>query len=227
MVEVVGHTKQERLPLLGCRYVVPVAAGSPVGSVITAAVVGAVMVGLGDGLDAAIVYSQADQRRSSMDCNIYDPTHYLMMGLTLGLLGSTLFALGIIHYGIVALTNRVLSHYNWPLLVGAMALLNVALSITAMLVTTGTDYAGTQKVAILLASVALASATVWVFQGQLCGHVSTRRPWRRSSQPSRSSRDEMFLSGSHIVPASDCRNRQRPLGHPHRREVPSHGEGTS
>ena len=132
----------------------------------TAAVLGAVIVGLGNGLNAAILYSQADQCRTPLDCNIYDPNHYVVMGLTLGLLGSTIFALGMIYYGIVALTSRVLSRYNWlPLVVGVMALLNIAVSTIAMLATSGIDYAGTQKVEIMLAAVALASATVWVLLG--------------------------------------------------------------
>ena len=132
----------------------------------TAAILGAVFVGLGNGLDAAILYSQADQCRTPLDCNIFDPNHYVMMGLTLGLLGSTIFALGMIYYGIVACTNRVLSRHNWlPLVVGVMALLNIAGSIIAMLATSGIDYAGTQKVAIMLAAVTLASGIAWVLLG--------------------------------------------------------------
>jgi hypothetical protein len=154
------------LALIGLQVRGASRAGSLTWPGITAAVIGAVIVGLGNGLDATIVYSQADQCRTPLDCNIYDPSHYLMIGLMLGLLGSTIFALGMIHYGIVALTSRVLLRYNWLLLVvGAMALLNVAVSVSATLATSGTDYAGTQKVAILLAAVALASATVWVFLG--------------------------------------------------------------
>jgi hypothetical protein len=133
---------------------------------ISVAAVGAGLAGLSNGLNSVIIYSQAGGCRIPLDCDFYDPNHYLVIGFILELLGSPIFGLGMILYGIVALRRHVLSYYNGlPLAVGAMALVNVAVSVSAMLAATGTDYAGTQKVEIVLAAVALGSATVWVLLG--------------------------------------------------------------
>jgi hypothetical protein len=133
---------------------------------ITAAVLGAVIIELGNGLVAVIMYSQADGCRTPLNCNYFDPNHYLYLDFMAGLLGSVIFASGMIIYGVAALTRRLLSRHNGlPLVVGVMALLGDAASVIATSTSSGTDYAGTQKLAIMLAVVALATAVVWVLLG--------------------------------------------------------------
>ena len=118
---------------------------------ITVAIIGMVISGLGSGLTSVVLYSQAGSCYSPLDCNFYDPDRYLLMGYMGGMLGSVIFAIGMIVYGIVALRRRVLPRHNWLLLaIGLIPLLSVAASVIAMLVSGGSDYAGTQKVAIML-----------------------------------------------------------------------------
>ena len=89
----------------------------------------------------------------------------------MGLLGSIIFTIGIVVYGIVvsgivALRRRVLPGYNWlPLIVGIIPLLTLAASVIAMLVSGGSDYAGTQKVAIMLGVPTLAANIAWILLG--------------------------------------------------------------
>jgi len=133
---------------------------------ITLAIVGMVISGLGSGLTSVLLYSQADSCYSPLNCNFYDPNGYLMMGYMVGLLGSIIFTIGIVVYGIVTLRRRILPGYNWlPLIVGIIPLLTLAASVIAMLVSGGTDYAGTQKVAIMLGVPTLALAILWVWLG--------------------------------------------------------------
>ena len=133
---------------------------------ITVAALGAVVTGLGNGLDAVIMASQADGCRTPQNCNYYDPDHYLYLGFMAGLLGSVIFASGMIVSGIPALRRRVLSRHNGlPLLVGVMALLGVAAAVIATFTSPGIDGAGLQKVAIMFATVALVAAVVWVLLG--------------------------------------------------------------
>jgi hypothetical protein len=133
---------------------------------ISAAVLGAVLIGLGTGLDAVIMYSQADGCRTPLNCNYYDPDNYLLMGFLAGFSGSVILAIGMILYGIAALRRRFLSRRNGlPLVVGVMALLGIAASVIAMFASSGTDYTGMEKLAIMLAAVALASAVVWALLG--------------------------------------------------------------
>src|SRR5258706_5069142 len=133
---------------------------------ITVAALGAVITGLGNGLDAVIMTSQADGCRTPLNCNYYDPNHYLYLGFMAGLLGSVIFASGMLVYGIPALRRRILSQHNGlPLIVGVMALLGVVAAVIATFTGSGTDYAGTQKLAIMCAAVALAAAVVWVLLG--------------------------------------------------------------
>lgn len=133
---------------------------------ITLAILGTVISSLGSGLTSVILYSQADSCYSPLNCNFYDPNGYLMMGYMVGLLGSIIFTIGIVVYGIVTLRRRVLPRYNWlPLTVGIIPLLTLAASVIAMLVSGGSDYAGTQKVAIMLGVPTLALAILWVWLG--------------------------------------------------------------
>ena len=133
---------------------------------ITLAIVGMVISGLGSGLTSVFLYSQADSCYSPLNCNFYDPNRYLMMGYMVGLLGSIIFTIGIVVYGIVTLRRRVLPGYNWlPLIVGIIPLLTLAASVIAMLVSGGSDYAGTQKVAIMLGVPTLAVDIAWILLG--------------------------------------------------------------
>jgi hypothetical protein len=133
---------------------------------ITVAIIGMVISGLGSGLTSVVLYSQAGSCYSPLDCNFYDPDRYLLMGYMGGMLGSVIFAIGMIVYGITALRRRVLSRHNWLLLaIGLISLLSVAASVIAMLVSGGSDYAGTQKVAIMLSVPSLASAILWIALG--------------------------------------------------------------
>jgi hypothetical protein len=133
---------------------------------ITLAILGMVISGLGSGLTSVFLYSQAGSCYSPLNCNFYDPNGYLMMGYMVELLGSIIFTVGIVVYGIVALRRRILPRYNWlPLIVGIIPLLTLAASVIAMLVSGGSDYAGTQKVAIMLDVPTLALAILWVWLG--------------------------------------------------------------
>lgn len=117
-------------------------------------------------LTSVFLYSQADSCYSPLNCNFYDPNRYLMMGYMVGLLGSIIFTIGIVVYGIVTLRRRVLPGYNWlPLIVGIIPLLTLAASVIAMLVSRGSDYAGTQKVAIMLGVPTLAADIAWILLG--------------------------------------------------------------
>ncbi len=83
-----------------------------------------------------------------------------------GMLGSVIFAIGMIVYGITALRRHILPRHNWLLLaIGLILLLNIVTSVIAMLVSGGSDYAGTQKVAIMLSVAPLASAVMWILLG--------------------------------------------------------------
>lgn len=133
---------------------------------ITTAILGMLLTELGNGLTSVVMYSQANGCRTPLDCNFYDPNHYMKMGYLVGLLGSMVFMVGMIAYGIAALRRRILPRQNWlPLVVGMMPLLNLAASIVALLVSPGTDYAGDQKVMIMLDTVTLAFAIVWILLG--------------------------------------------------------------
>ena len=133
---------------------------------VTMAILGEVIVGLGNVLQAIVTFPQAGACRTPLNCNFYDPNHYALTGYMLALLGSLLFVVGMIFYGIVALRRRALSRHNeLPLVVGLLTLLSGAASFIAILVSTGSDYAGTQKVEIMISSVALLSAVAWILLG--------------------------------------------------------------
>lgn len=133
---------------------------------ITVAILGMVISGLGSGLTSAVMYSQSDMCSGPLNCSFYDPHGYGMMGYMVGLLGSVIFAIGMISYGVIALRRHIMPRRNWlPLLAGAAPLLTVAASVIAMLVSGGSDYAGTQKVTIMLGVAPLAFAIVWILLG--------------------------------------------------------------
>ncbi|HET8909018.1 MAG TPA: hypothetical protein VFN11_18840, partial [Ktedonobacterales bacterium] len=133
---------------------------------ITFAILGGVIAGLGNGVTSTVLYSQANSCVSLLDCNFYDPGGYMMMGYMVGLLGSALFAIGMVLYGIVALRRRFLAWGNWiPLVLGLTPLLLIAASVIAALASGGTDYAGSQKIAIVLDTAALVPAIFWVLLG--------------------------------------------------------------
>jgi hypothetical protein len=133
---------------------------------ITVAILGGVIAGLGNGITSTVLYSQANSCASPLDCNFYDPGGYAMMGYMVGLLGSVLFAIGMVLYGIVALRRRFLARGNWiPLVLGLTPLLLIAASVIAALASGGTDYAGSQKIAIVLDAAALVAAIFWVLLG--------------------------------------------------------------
>ncbi len=141
-------------------------AGVPGWVGITAALLGATIAGLGYGLFASVMYSQADSCFSLHNCNFYDPNHYASMGVMVGLLGTVIFIPGMILYSVMALRRRILPRYNWlPLAAAIIALLNIAASFIALLVNGGSDGAGVQKVAIMLNSLSLAFAIVWILLG--------------------------------------------------------------
>jgi len=133
---------------------------------ITGAILGLIVAALGSGLTSVVMYSQAGSCYSPLNCNFYDPDRYLLMGYMGGMLGSVIFAIGMIVFGITALRRRVLPRHNWLLLtIGLILLLNIATSVIAMLVSGGSDYAGTQKVVIMLSVLPLASAILWIALG--------------------------------------------------------------
>jgi hypothetical protein len=133
---------------------------------ITLAIIGMVISGLGNGLTSGVMYSQADACGGPLNCNFYDPNGYARMGYMVGLLGSVIFAIGMVVYGIVAQRRRILPRGNWLLLVvGVMPFLTVAASVIAMLASGGSDYAGTQKVAIMLGVPVLTFAILWILLG--------------------------------------------------------------
>ena len=96
----------------------------------------------------------------------YDPDRYLLMGYMGGMLGSVIFAIGMIVYGITAL-NVAFCHDTTGSCsaIGLISLLSVAASVIAMLVSGGSDYAGTQKVAIMFSAPPIASAILWIALG--------------------------------------------------------------
>lgn len=114
----------------------------------------------------AVQYSQASNCVSPLDCNFYDPGGFGMMGYIVGLLGSVIFTIGMVFYGIAALRRRPLRWGNWiPLVLGLTPLLLVGASVIAAFASSGTDYAGMQKVSIVLAVAALTPAVLWVLLG--------------------------------------------------------------
>lgn len=152
---------------------------------VTVAILGMVISGLGNGLISAIMYSQADTCGSPLNCNFYDPNGYAIMGYMLGLGGSIIFAIGMIVYGIVALRRRILPRRNWlPLIAGVLPLLIIATTIIAMIVSGGSDYAGIQKVSIMLGVPPLAIAIIWILLGiALRPHGDEEAPEQNISTP--------------------------------------------
>ena len=133
---------------------------------VTVAIIGLGISALGSGLVSVIMYSQFDSCSSPLNCNFYDPDRYLMMGYLAGMLGTIIVAIGILIYGVVAIRRHILPRRNWLLLcIGVLLLLNIAATIVAMLVSGGSDYAGTQKVTIMLSIWPLALSIVWILLG--------------------------------------------------------------
>ncbi|HEU4781928.1 MAG TPA: hypothetical protein VFS83_01180 [Ktedonobacterales bacterium] len=134
---------------------------------ITVAVIGMIISSLGSGLTSALMYSQADTCNSALNCNVYDPSGYLMMGNMVGLLGTVISAIGMVIYGIIALRRRVLPRGNWLLLaVGITGLLDAAAAAFIGTMTgSSVDAAGLLKVAIILSVPALAVDIAWILLG--------------------------------------------------------------
>jgi len=132
---------------------------------ITTSVIGTFLVAAGNGYWSALVYSQAGGCVNPSSCSVYDPQHYGSVALIAQLLGMTLFAVGMILYGIVALRQHVLRWNGAPLLIGLFALLSPASYIFAVFVSAGTDYAGLLRVDLVLSAVALLLAAAWIALG--------------------------------------------------------------
>lgn len=158
----------------------------PIGWIsMTIAIIGIIISGLGNGLTAAVMYSQADMCGGPLNCNFYDPNGYGIMGYMVGLGGSIIFAIGMVVYGIVALRRHVLSRRNWlPLVAGILPFFTIPITIIAMLVSGGSDYAGTQKVSIMLGVPPLAIAIIWILLGvALWPRGDEEAPTRNISTP--------------------------------------------
>ena len=133
---------------------------------ITVAVMGLVITALGNGLVSVVMYSQFGSCYSPLNCNFYDPDRYLMMGSIGGMLGTIIFALGMLDYGAVAIRRHILPRRNWLVLaIGVIMLLNIAATIVAILMSAGTDYAGMQKLEILVGVWPLALSILWILLG--------------------------------------------------------------
>lgn len=147
---------------------------------ITIAIVGAALSGLGGSVTSALQYSQAASCASPLNCNFHDPSGFAIMGYMLGLLGSVFFTIGMTVYGIVALRRSLFAQGNWiPLVLGLAPLVLVAASIVAAFVSAGTDYAGFQKIEIMLGAASLVPAILWVLLGLAMrrdGHGETAMP---------------------------------------------------
>jgi hypothetical protein len=132
---------------------------------ITIAILGLAIYGLGTGVISVVSYSQS-YRCGPLNCSIYDPDNFLLMGFMAGMLGSLVFAIGLIIYGTVALRRRILPQRNFlPLLIGATGLLDTAASFISTITSTGIDFAGLMKVEIMSSIPALAFAIIWILLG--------------------------------------------------------------
>jgi hypothetical protein len=133
---------------------------------ITVAVLGMIVSSLGAGLTSALMYSQTNMCNSALDCTIYDPNGYLMIGNMVGLLGTVISAIGLIIYGIVALRRRVLPRSNWLLLVvGITGLLDAMAAFVGMMTGNSIEATGVSKVGIILSVPALAADIAWILLG--------------------------------------------------------------
>jgi hypothetical protein len=133
---------------------------------ITLAVAGEVIGSLGTSLQAIVINGQADACRTPLNCNFYDPNHFLLMGYSVALLGSLILATGMVFYGVVSLRCHLLARANGlPIIIGLLAIVNSAAGFIAPMFGTGTDYAGIEKIAIVLTVAPFAFAIMWVLLG--------------------------------------------------------------
>lgn len=133
---------------------------------ITLAFVGEIIAGLGSIPRMLVLNSQAAACRTPLMCNFYDPNGYFRLSFMAGIVGAALLFLGLMVYGIVALRRKVLARANaLPLVLGLVTLADVAASAVSSAFSSGTDYAGEQKLALLVGAIALATALVWLALG--------------------------------------------------------------
>lgn len=133
---------------------------------ITLAMMGEVIALLGGVPQAILINSQSGHCASPLDCNFYDPSGYFMLSYFAGLVGALLLACGLIAYGIVTLRRSVLARANGlPLALGLLTLVGFAAPIAAMLASSGTDYAGTEKLAILMEVAPFVVGILWMLLG--------------------------------------------------------------